>query len=116
MGIDLELRRRSAATFGAERFAEVVLGYQEELPGAVPLKALVERTGFERNLLNPILFRLCESGALRQLPRLGGSRGPVAYDIANQALWNALLTVAAQLRSPLDDPAAALLPNAFTAE
>jgi hypothetical protein len=89
-----ETRRVSSAAFGAEKFVEIVLAFAAERPGAVPLKDLAERTGVPRNLLNPVLARLVEMGALRQLPRIGGSRGAVHYDVADDGVWAGVLELA----------------------
>lgn len=97
-GEDFETRRKSAVIFGSERFIEVVLAFEKERPGPVPLKHLVDRTLLGRNYLNPILAKLTEAGALRQDPRLGGSRGPVTYDIVDTVLWDDLVKLASRLQ------------------
>ncbi len=89
-----ETRRASSALFGAEKLAEVVLAFEAERPGAVPLKHLADRTSIPRNLLNPVLARLVDAGALRQLPR-PTSRGPVDYEVADEQQWTRLVHLCA---------------------
>jgi hypothetical protein len=88
-----ETRRRSAALFGNEKMAEVVVALDEEGPATA--QTIAARTGITHSLVRDVLLRLTAGGAARPLPRLGGSRSPQYYQPVNGDLW-AALTAAAQ--------------------
>jgi hypothetical protein len=93
----VETRRLSAAAFGSEKLVEIVLACEAERPGAIPLKDLAEHTAVPRSLLNPVLSRLVDVGALRQLPRVGGTRAPVHFEGADEFPWERLVSLCRQL-------------------
>jgi ribosomal protein S25 len=88
-----ETRRRSAALFGNEKAVEVLLALGEE--GTATTQVVAAKTGISYSLARDALIRLSAGGAIRQLPRVGGSRSPLYYQPVRGVLWDAL-TVAAR--------------------
>lgn len=93
-----ETRRRSAALFGNEKTAETVLALDEE--GAATAQVLAAKTGISYSLVRDALIRLTAGGAIRQLPRAGGSRSPLYYQPAPGDLWAALVKAARAIGNP----------------
>lgn len=87
-----ETRRRSAALFGNEKTVEVVLALHEEAPATA--QTIAARTGIPHSLVRDALLRLTAGGAVRPLPRLGGTRSPQYYQPDDSDLWTALSTTA----------------------
>jgi ribosomal protein S25 len=87
-----ETRRRSAALFGNEKTVEVLLALNEE--GASTAQMVATRTGISYSLARDALIRLSTGGAVRQVPRVGGSRSPLYYQPAEGNLWDALIGAA----------------------
>jgi GTP-sensing pleiotropic transcriptional regulator CodY len=87
-----ETRRRSAALFGNEKTVEVVAALDEE--GSATAQTIAARTGITHSLVRDALLRLTAGGAVRPLPRLGGSRSPQYYEPVNDDLWAALTAAA----------------------
>jgi ribosomal protein S25 len=87
-----ETRRRSAALFGNEKTVEVVVALDEE--GSATAQMIAARTGITHSLVRDVLLRLTAGGAVRPLPRLGGSRSPQYYQPVNGDLWAALASTA----------------------
>jgi len=67
-----ETRRRSAALFGNEKTVEVVLAL--DAAGAATAQMTATQTGISYSLVRDALIRLAVGGAVRQVPRVGGSR------------------------------------------
>ena len=87
-----ETRRRSAALFGNEKTVEVVLVLDAH--GAATAQMTATQTGISYSLVRDALIRLAAGGALRQVPRVGGSRSPLYYQPVDGALWDALAAAA----------------------
>lgn len=87
-----ETRRRSAALFGNEKAVEVILALDEE--GTATAQMVVAKTGISYSLVRDALIRLSAGGAVRQMPRVGGSRSPLYYEPVAGDLWNALTAAA----------------------
>jgi ribosomal protein S25 len=87
-----ETRRRSAALFGNEKTAEVVVTLDEE--GTATAQMIAAKTGISHSLTRDALIRLSIGGAIRQIPRVGGSRSPLYYQPVQGDLWHALTTAA----------------------
>ena len=87
-----ETRRRSSALFGNEKAVEVILALNEE--GAATAQMIADRTGISYSLARDALIRLGTGGAIRHLPRAGGSRSPLYYQPVAGDLWDALTAAA----------------------
>jgi hypothetical protein len=87
-----ETRRRSAALFGNEKAAEVITALDKE--GSATAQTIAVRTGITYSLVRDALLRLAAGGAVRPLPRLGGSRSPQYYQPVDDDLWTALIAAA----------------------
>jgi ribosomal protein S25 len=87
-----ETRRRSAALFGNEKAVEVLLALDQE--GAATAQMVAARTGISYSLARDALVRLGAGGAVRQIPRVGGSRSPLYYEPVEGDLWDALTAAA----------------------
>lgn len=87
-----ETRRRSAALFGNEKTVEVVLALDGEGTGTAQM--IAARTGIPYSLTRDALIRLRVGGAIRQIPRVGGSRSPLYYEPVEGDLWRALTAAA----------------------
>jgi len=83
-----ETRRRSAALFGNEKTVEVVLALDQE--GAATAQMVAVRTGLAYSLARDALKRLSHGGAVREIPRVGGSRSSLYYEPIEGSLWKAL--------------------------
>jgi ribosomal protein S25 len=84
-----ETRRRSAALFGNEKAVEVLLSLDEE--GTATAQMVAAKTGISYSLVRDAMIRLSLGGAIRQLPRVGGSRSPLYYQPVKGDLWDALI-------------------------
>lgn len=89
--IDTDLRKASASLFGNEKFVEVVLAFGRA-NGAATAQQISTATTVVHPLVGPVLRRLVDAGALRPLPR-ATSRGIQYYEVADAALWDAVLHV-----------------------
>jgi ribosomal protein S25 len=87
-----ETRRRSAALFGNEKTVEVAVALDEE--GTATAQMLAAKTGISYSLARDALIRLSVGGAIRQIPRVGGSRSPLYYQPVEGDLWQALTAAA----------------------
>jgi ribosomal protein S25 len=87
-----ETRRRSAALFGNEKTVEVVLALAEE--GTATTQMIAAKTGIPYSLARDALIRLSVGGAVRQIPRVGGSRSPLYYQPVEGDVWPALTAAA----------------------
>jgi hypothetical protein len=87
-------RRLSAAVFGNEKIAEIVLILDAE-QGAVLAAEIARRTGFGHSLVRDVLVRLSKTTAVRALPKTGNSRGPAYYErVPDSPIWVALVNLA----------------------
>jgi hypothetical protein len=87
-----ETRRRSAALFGNEKIVEVILALDAE--GAATAQIVAAKTGIPYSLVRDALVRLGTGGAVRLIPRAGGSRSPLYYEPIIGDLWKALIAAA----------------------
>jgi hypothetical protein len=87
-----ETRRRSAALFGNEKTVETVLALADE--GAATAQMVAARTGIPYSLVRDALVRLSAGRAVREIPRVGGSRSPLYYQPVEGDLWDALTAAA----------------------
>jgi len=99
-----ETRRRSAALFGNEKTVEVVLAL--DAAGAATAQMTATQTGISYSLVRDALIRLAAGGAIRQVPRVGGSRSPLYYQPVEGVLWDALTTAAQVLAAASQEDSA----------
>jgi ribosomal protein S25 len=92
------LRSASAAVFGNEKLAEVIHYVADQ---ELPVTAQMVSTGTHVNysLVRDALRRLVSAGVLTELPRTGGSRSPLYYQIVECELWRLLTAVASELNA-----------------
>lgn len=91
-------RRISAAVFGNEKTVEVVLALVAA-NGLARTTDIVRSTGIANGMVRPVLKRLLEAGALSAMPRRGGSRGELYFEIADHGLWSCIAATAAHIVS-----------------
>lgn len=89
-------RRTSAAVFGNEKTVEVVLALVAA-NGLARATDIVQSTGIAHGMVRPVLKRLLDAGALSAMPRRGGSRGELYFEIADHGLWEAVAATAAYI-------------------
>jgi len=95
----LATRRLSAAVFGNEKTVEVLLAV-EDAKGLARATDIVQSTGIAHGLVRPVLKRLLDAGALHAMPRRGGARGELYFEIGDPQLWGTMVATARHLASP----------------
>lgn len=95
MDATAETRRRSAYLFGNEKAVEVILALDAE--GTATAQMVAAKTGLAYSLARDALKRLSAGGAIREMPKLGGSRSSLYYEPVKDDLWRALTTAARTL-------------------
>ncbi len=87
-------RDRSAAIFGNRFFADVVAAI-ERLSGPedafVTTRRVATETGLSDSLVRPVILRLRAAGLITDLPREGGSRSTLLYEVQRGPVWTAVL-------------------------
>jgi hypothetical protein len=96
MSDQAETRRRSAALFGNEKTAEVVLALNDARLATA--QQLSTSTGIAHSMVRNALARLVQGGAVRALPKTGHSRSEQYYQPVDDRLWGALVAVAEVLK------------------
>jgi hypothetical protein len=83
-------RDRSAAIYGNRFFAEVVVAI-DRLSGPddafVTTRRVANGTGVGDSLVRPVMLRLLNAGLIADLPREGGSRSTLLYQVRRGPLW-----------------------------
>lgn len=92
----LATRRTSAAVFGNEKVVEVVLAINA-LGGVTRTTDIVAETGIANGMVRPVLGRLVDAQVLSTLPRRGGTRGELYYEVARADLWRDITGVAQRI-------------------
>jgi hypothetical protein len=96
---DAASRERSAAIFGNRYFAEVVLAV-DRLSAAgdafVTTRMVASDTALGDSLVRPVMHRLDAAGLIAALPRTGGPRSTLNYQVVRRPLWSAVVTVSAE--------------------
>jgi hypothetical protein len=88
------LRDRSAALFGNRSFAEVVTAIDRlsgPEDGFVTTRRVASDTGIGDSLTRPVMLRLRNAGLISELPREGGPRSTLLYQVRRGPLWTAVL-------------------------
>lgn len=93
-----EARRLSASVFNNEKFAEVVLALQAE-GGQATAQQVAQAVGISHDLAKKVLVRLTDAGLLKALPRVGGCRGILPYEVQSGPEWDALDALCSLLAS-----------------
>jgi hypothetical protein len=87
-------QERSAAIFGNRYFAEVVLAV-DRLSAAgdafVTTRIVASATALGDSLVRPVMLRLDAAGLIVPLPRIGGPRSTLNYQVTRGPLWLALV-------------------------
>jgi hypothetical protein len=87
-------QERSAAIFGNRHFAEVVLAV-DRLSATddafVTTRMIASETTLGDSLVRPVMRRLDAAGLLAALPRTGGLRSTLNYQVMRGALWLAVV-------------------------
>lgn len=96
-----QARRRSAAVFGNEKLAEVVLFVAAER-APVTAQVVTTGTGVTYSLARDALRRLVSAGVIQELPRLGGTRSPLYYEVVDGRLWGLFVELAREVSSDRD--------------
>lgn len=91
-----ETRRVSAAVFGNEKTVEVILAVQA-CGGLARATDIVQITGIAHGMVRPVLKRMLDARLLTAMPRRGGSRGELFFEIGNTDLWDAVHATAQQV-------------------
>jgi hypothetical protein len=93
-----DTRRRSGAVFNNDKFIEVVLAFADQ-QGTPTTQEVARRVGVNHDLAKKVIVRLEAAGLVKGLPRVGGARGPLPYEVQRGAEWDALVTLARALQA-----------------
>lgn len=92
-------QERSAALFGNRYFADVVLAV-DRLSAAgdafVTTRMVASDTTLGDSLVRPVMHRLGAAGLIAALPRTGGRRSTLNYQVIRGPLWATLVAVCAE--------------------
>ena len=91
-------RERSAAVFGNSFFAEVVTAVERLSAPAeafVTTRMVASETTLSDSLVRPVMHRLRNVGLIMALPRTGGPRSTIHYQVQRGPLWTAVVTACA---------------------
>jgi hypothetical protein len=87
-------QERSAAIFGNRYFAEVVMA-ADRLSAMgdvfVTTRMVAAVTGLGDSLVRPVMRRLSAAGLIAELPRTGGPRSTLNYQVVRNPLWEAIV-------------------------
>jgi predicted HTH transcriptional regulator len=96
-----ETRRRSAALFGNEKIAEVVVALN--LEGTATAQQIHTTTRIAHSMIRDALGRLVQGGVVRALPKAGHSRSEQYYQPVEGNVWTALVTMTEALLHEVHD-------------
>ncbi|HVU71442.1 MAG TPA: hypothetical protein VHE83_00620 [Mycobacteriales bacterium] len=83
----------SALVMGNEKLAEVVLALVAE-NGSATAQQIAVRLTVNHDLARSPLQKLVRAGVLTELPRRGGPRSELFYEVIDSPLWRALVALA----------------------
>ena len=92
-------QERSAAIFGNRYFAEVVLAVDRLSATGdafVTTRMVASETALGDSLVRPVMRRLDVAGLIAALPRTGGPRSTLNYQVMCGALWSAVVSACAE--------------------
>lgn len=87
-------QERSAAIFGNRHFAEVVLAVDRLSATGdafVTTRMVASETALGDSLVRPVMLRLDTAGLVAALPRTGGPRSMLNYQVMRGSLWGAVV-------------------------
>ncbi len=87
--------------FGNEKTAEVVRALKYE--GTATAQLITTRTGVAHSMVSDALKRLVQGGAVRALPKAGGSRSAQYYQPVAGPVWDALVAAVEALFQDTQD-------------
>lgn len=100
-------RDLSSALFNNDKMVEVVLELNRSSggplsgvgspPTGITTREIARALHVPDDLVKRALARLEAAGLLKQLPRVGGRRGPLPYEVLEGRVWRALVELAAAL-------------------
>lgn len=93
-------RQRSSAVFGNDKVMEVVLALHRWPGPAVTAQELARATNINHDLVKRVLTRLELVSVVKPLDRIGGTRGPLPYEVLPGATWSALVELSVVLEQP----------------
>jgi hypothetical protein len=91
-------RERSAAIFGNRFFAEVVSAVDRVSAASdtfVTTRMIASQTTLSDSLVRPVILRLRSVGLITPLPRAGGPRSTLHYQVCRGPLWDAVTAACA---------------------
>jgi hypothetical protein len=91
---------RSAALFGNRYFVEVVLAVDRLSATGdafVTTRMVAADTALGDSLVRPVMFRLTTAGLIAALPRTGGPRSTLNYQVLRGPLWANIVAVCAAM-------------------
>lgn len=86
----------SSAVFGNDKMVDVVLAL-DGWSGTPIAQQIARQIGVQHDLVRKVLTRLETAGLVKALPRAGGSRGPVPWEVQAGPEWSALVLLARTL-------------------
>lgn len=95
-------RRRSADVFGNDKWIEVV-GALNEMSGTPIAQEIARRLGINHDLVMKVLTRLESGQMVKRLPRSGGRRGPVPWEVQPSPIWHAMVDLCRKLAASVDN-------------
>jgi hypothetical protein len=96
------LRDRSAAVFGNRFFVEVVAAVERlsgPEDGFVTTRRVANDTGISDSVARPVMLRLRNAGLIAELPREGGPRSTLLYQVRRGPLWAAVLAACTSMNN-----------------
>jgi hypothetical protein len=107
MSADLveEGRQLSAAIFGNRAMVTVVTAIEELTETGdsfVTTRVVASATELGDSLVRPVMLRLVAAGVIAQLPRSGGPRSALYYQVQRGDLWDALTTMCKAIAGPVE--------------
>jgi hypothetical protein len=89
-------RDYSSALFGNRYVVEVVMAIDELAPtvaNRVTTRMIASNSGLSDSLVRPVVLRLTDSAMLAPIPRTGGPRSTLRYQVLRTDLWAALVAI-----------------------
>jgi DNA-binding transcriptional ArsR family regulator len=95
--VSAEARRLSSSLFNNDKLADVVGVLDVE--GTATAQEIARAIGVTHDLVKAVLVRLGEAGLVKALPRIGGTRGALPYEVQRGDEWRALAALCDLVRS-----------------
>lgn len=95
--MSIDTRRISAAIFNNDKLIEVVLALDSDGPQATA-QQIARRLVINHDLVKKVLVRLEAAGLVKEMPRVGGRRGALPYEVQAGDEWRALLSLCRALQ------------------